>query len=74
MTDLSASDAAKLQMNARGLQVRRNVGPRGRLVPHDLEAWRRLPPVLQDHASLYADFREHHRRAVRAGVIKEGNQ
>ncbi len=73
-TDLSASELAKLQMNARGYRFDATLDAAADLFHTDLEAWKRLPPVLQDYASIYSDFREYHRRAIAHGIIKEEDQ
>ncbi len=72
MTDLTPSDAAKLEMNARGYRYDPVLDAAADLLDAgDLEGWRKLPPQVRDLGSIQRDFREQHRRAVTAGVISE---
>ncbi len=49
MTDLTASDAAKLEMNARGYRFDATLDAATDLLDAgDIEAWQKLPPQVQD--------------------------
>ena len=60
---------ASLEINARLHRFDPMLDAAADLFHTDREAWRRLPRQVQSESSVYADLREHHRRAVRAGVI-----
>jgi len=72
-TDHLDSDAARLELNARGFKYDATLEAAADLYDTDVAAWQQLPVELQDRSGMYRDFREYHRQAVAAGVIPEGD-
>ncbi len=68
---MTTHDPGRLELNARGYKFDPVLDRAADLFDSDLEAWKQLPVHVQDLAGIYADLREHHRRAVHAGVIEE---
>lgn len=70
---MNESDKARLEINAR---LYRGHDPHldpiaDAMDSGDVEAWRNLPVVLIDRASIYRDARTTYRRAVQAGAIPD---
>lgn len=62
---------ARLELNARGHHYDEGMERVADLIDTDRAAFLALPARVQSAASVYHDFREHHRAAVAAGVITE---
>lgn len=69
MTDEYAD--GKLELAARSYAYDPVLERAADLFDRDLQAWARLPVILQDRSGIYRDFRESYRRAVAAGVIPD---
>lgn len=66
------TDAGRLELNARSYRYDPLLDPIADAMDRgDTAAWQSLHPTVQDRASIYADFRRQHRRAVAAGVIPD---
>ncbi len=63
-------ERSRLEMNARFFQPDPQLDRAADLFHTDRAAWDKLPAQLRSQSSIYADFREYYRAAVKAGVIK----
>jgi hypothetical protein len=61
---------ARLELNARGHAHNPDLERVADMFHTDRAAWERLSPHTKSAGQVYAEMREHHRRAVQAGVIK----
>ncbi len=69
MTDPQPLSLARLERNARHFQPDPQLDRAADLFHQDRAAWDTLPAQLRSLSSIYADFREDYRAAVRAGVV-----
>jgi len=65
------SERAKLALNARLFKYDKRLDEAADLYDVDVDAWSRLPLVVRDHASIYADLRAAYRRAVSQGAVAD---
>jgi len=66
-----ASRLAKLEMNARLFTFDAHLERAADLFDSDVEAWQRLPVLLQDRSGMYRDARNAYRAAVEAGAVAD---
>ena len=62
---------AKLELNAKMFEFNAHLEKLADLFDSDVEAWQRLPVLLQDRSGQYRDSRAAYRRAVEAGAIPD---
>lgn len=62
---------AKLELNAKMFEFNAHLEKLADLFDSDVEAWQRLPVIVQDRSGLYRDARQQYRDAVAAGAIAD---
>ncbi len=65
------SRLARLEMNARLFTFDAHLDRCADLFDSDVEAWQRLPVIVQDRSGLYRDARQQYRDAVAAGAVPD---
>ena len=71
MTEPLDSQLARLEGNAKLYHYDADLEPVADLMVAGDAAWTKLPLIVQDRGSLYADARAAYRRAVRAGAVAD---
>lgn len=71
MTDRYDDRLARLERNAAGHRHDPVLERAADLFHSDRAAWDRLPASIRSASAVYGDLRDHHRRAVAAGVITD---
>ncbi len=66
-------DLARLEINARGHRPDPVLDRAADLFHSDRAAWDRLPRAVRDQSDVYADLRDHYRRALEAGAITDSS-
>ena len=62
---------AKLELNAKMFEFNAHLEKLADLFDSDVEAWQRLPVILQDRSGMYRDARQQYRAAVEAGAVED---
>lgn len=62
---------ARLEMNARAYRYDPHLDAAADKLDQGPDAWKDMHPLLLDQASIYRDFRNHYRAAVKAGAIPD---
>ena len=65
------SHLARLEGNARLFRYDADLERAADLFDSDVDAWSRLPVIVQDRSGLYRDARAAYRRAVEAGAVAD---